>query len=73
MFIRFILILKSVNNENVFCQVCETPFDERIAAGYPTVQHEFPCGYHQDFGLERFKLAEALFEQTMLGAGHIGK
>lgn len=53
-------------------QVAEAPFDERIAASIPTIQHEFPTGYHQDFGPERFKLAEALFDHAMLGAGYIG-
>lgn len=36
------------------------------------VHHEFPTGYHQDFGPERFKLAEGLFDHAMLGAGYIG-
>ncbi|RZB39643.1 actin-like protein 6B [Asbolus verrucosus] len=66
------MIKKTVQDfqQNVI-QVSETPFDERIAAGFPAVQHEFPTGYHQDFGPERFKLAEVLFDHAMLGAGHI--
>ena len=43
------------------------------------VQYEFPNGYHQDFGSERFKIPEALFDpshlkgvgNTMLGVGHV--
>ncbi|KAF5296652.1 hypothetical protein FQR65_LT10192 [Abscondita terminalis] len=52
-------------------QVSESPYDERIAASIPAVHYEFPTGYHQDFSSERFKLAEGLFDHTMLGAGYI--
>ncbi|XP_045472932.1 actin-like protein 6B [Harmonia axyridis] len=52
-------------------QVSESPYDERVAASIPMVHHEFPTGYHQDFGPERFKLAEGLFDHAMLGAGYI--
>ncbi|KAK5644564.1 hypothetical protein RI129_005864 [Pyrocoelia pectoralis] len=52
-------------------QVSESPYDERLAASVPTVNYEFPTGYHQDFGYERFKLAEGLFDHAMLGAGYI--
>lgn len=52
-------------------QVLETPYDERTAAQIPAVHYEFPNGYHQDFGPERFKLAESLFDHTMLGAGQL--
>lgn len=52
-------------------QVLEAPFDERAAAVIPAAQYEFPTGYHQDFGPERFKLAESLFENVMLGAGSL--
>lgn len=52
-------------------QVLETPYDERTAAQIPSVHYEFPNGYHQEFGSERFKLAETLFDHTMLGAGQL--
>ncbi|CAG9573785.1 unnamed protein product [Danaus chrysippus] len=51
-------------------QVSEMVYDERTAASVPGVHYEFPGGYHQDFGPERFKLTECLFEQT-LGAPHL--
>lgn len=54
-------------------QVLETPFDERVAAQIPSVHYEFPSGAHQDFGSERFKLAESLFDHTMLGAGQLAQ
>ncbi|KAK7792971.1 hypothetical protein R5R35_007616 [Gryllus longicercus] len=64
-------------------QVCETPYDEKTVSSIPTVHYEFPNGYHQDFGSERFLIPEALFDpsvvpmragmvgNTMLGVGHI--
>lgn len=52
-------------------QVLEVPYDERTASQIPSVHYEFPTGYHQDFGYERFKLAESLFDHTMLGAGQL--
>lgn len=52
-------------------QVLESPYDERSAAQIPSVHYEFPTGYHQEFGSERFKLAESLFDHTMLGAGQL--
>ena len=42
-------------------QVSETPYDEKIVSTIPAVQYEFPAGYHQDFGSERFRIPEALF------------
>ncbi|XP_022918644.1 actin-like protein 6B [Onthophagus taurus] len=52
-------------------QVSESPYDERIVGSIPAVHHEFPSGYHQDFGSERFRLAEGLFDHNLLGAGNI--
>ncbi|CAG7734518.1 unnamed protein product [Allacma fusca] len=59
------------------CQVSDTPYDEETAASMPQVHYEFPHGYHQDFGTERFRFAEPLFDPsglrgvgtTMLGVG----
>lgn len=52
-------------------QVLESPYDERTATQIPSAPYEFPTGYHQDFCSERFKLAESLFDHTMLGAGQL--
>ncbi|KAL1140768.1 hypothetical protein AAG570_000698 [Ranatra chinensis] len=69
--------------QNSVLQVSETPFDEKAISSIPAVHYEFPHGYHQDFGVERFRLPEALFDpsvvamrggmvgNTMLGVGHI--
>ncbi|XP_038217834.1 actin-like protein 6A [Zerene cesonia] len=65
-------MLKRQYEDFVHCvaQVSESPYDERAVAAVPGVHYEFPGGYHQDFGPERFKLTECLFEQT-LGAAHL--
>ncbi|CAH0554589.1 unnamed protein product [Brassicogethes aeneus] len=52
-------------------QVSDLPYDERTALNLPALHYEFPSGYHQDFGPERFKLAEGLFDHAVLGAGHL--
>ena len=33
------------------------------------VEYEFPNGYHDDFGVERFKISEALFDPS--GIRHV--
>ena len=64
-------------------QISETPYDEKIVSAIPAVPYEFPTGYGQDFGVERFRIPEALFDpsmvqmrggmvgNTMLGVGYI--
>jgi Actin len=44
----------------------ETPFDEKVVANIPTVHYEFPTGYNQDFGSDRFRIPEALFDPSMV-------
>ena len=51
--------------------VSENPYDERAASLIPSVNYEFPTGYRQDFGPERFQLAEGIFDHSVLGAGQI--
>lgn len=62
-------------------QVHDAPYQEEIVGQIPGVPHEFPNGYNLEYGAERFKIAEALFDPgrvirgtntgTMLGAGHV--
>ena len=61
-------------------EVHEAPYQEEVVRQIPQVNHEFPNGYNNEYGSERFKIAEALFEPsflrgantgTMLGAGHV--
>lgn len=65
-------ILKRQYEDFCHCvaQLQETPYDERTAAAAPGLHYEFPGGYHQDFGPERFQLAECLFEHSV-GAAHL--
>jgi len=61
-------------------QVHDAPYREEIVGQIPQVNHEFPNGYNFEYGAERFKISEALFDPgfirgtnpgTMLGAGHV--
>lgn len=60
-------------------QVADAPYDEEAVSSIPMVHYEFPNGYHQDFGSERFRIPEVLFDSssiktvgnTMLGVGHV--
>ncbi|KAL3841942.1 hypothetical protein ACJMK2_020019 [Sinanodonta woodiana] len=61
-------------------QVSDTPYDQSNAESMPTIHYEFPNGYNLDFGEERFKICEGLFDpsmikdvpgNTMLSVGHV--
>ncbi|XP_026808760.1 actin-like protein 6B, partial [Rhopalosiphum maidis] len=54
-------------------QVSEGPYDERIISVLPTSHFEFPNGYNQEFGNERFKIPEALFDPSAsMGGSMLG-
>ncbi|KAJ8937964.1 hypothetical protein NQ314_011651 [Rhamnusium bicolor] len=60
------MVKKTVQDfQQTVLQVSENPYDERVATSIPAVHYEFPTGYHQDFGPERFKLAEGLFDHAI--------
>ncbi|KAI8143573.1 actin family [Fennellomyces sp. T-0311] len=44
------------------CQVSEVTFDEGIMGSRPQKPFEFPDGYNNMFGVERYKLPESLFQ-----------
>uniref|UniRef100_UPI00358E22A3 actin-like protein 6A n=1 Tax=Myxine glutinosa TaxID=7769 RepID=UPI00358E22A3 len=61
-------------------QVSDSPYEDQIAAQMPTMHYEFPTGYNCDYGPERFRIAEGLFDpslvrglsgNTMLGVSHV--
>ncbi|XP_018588756.1 actin-like protein 6B isoform X4 [Scleropages formosus] len=61
-------------------QVSDSPYDEQVAAQMPTVHYEMPSGYSTDYGAERLRIPEGLFDpsnvkglsgNTMLGVGHV--
>ncbi|PAA71469.1 hypothetical protein BOX15_Mlig024005g1 [Macrostomum lignano] len=43
-------------------QCIDEPYDQATAETMPTVPYEFPHGYNMDFGYQRFRLTEALFD-----------
>lgn len=45
-------------------QVSDTLYDEEVVKTMPAIHYEFPNGYHRDFGVERFKIPEPLFNPT---------
>ncbi|KAK6184521.1 hypothetical protein SNE40_001833 [Patella caerulea] len=60
--------------------VSDAPYDQETVDSMPLFHYEFPNGYNMDFGSERFKACEGLFDpsiikdipgNTMLGAGHV--
>jgi actin-related protein len=51
-------------------QVSDVPYDEESVATIPQMSHEFPNGYNNEFGVERFKIPEALFDTSFLKSAH---
>ncbi|ELU05751.1 hypothetical protein CAPTEDRAFT_156089 [Capitella teleta] len=62
-------------------QVSDTPFAEESVDNMPASHYEFPNGYNQEFGVERFRVPEGLFDpsiikgiegsNSMLSMGHV--
>ena len=66
--------------QHAILQVSDTQYDEDVAVNIPQVSYEFPNGYHDEYGVDRFKIAEALFDpikirvpnaNTMLSMAHV--
>ncbi|KAH8035333.1 hypothetical protein HPB51_004574 [Rhipicephalus microplus] len=49
-------------------QVLDSPYDKETVENMPTVHYEFPNGYNQDFGSERFLIPESLFDPSTIKA-----
>lgn len=47
-------------------QVSDTQYNENEISLLPRVSYEFPNGYNTDFGEERYRIPEALFEPTLV-------
>lgn len=45
-------------------QVADSLYDEEVVKTMPAIHYEFPNGFHKDFGVERFKIPEPLFNPT---------
>lgn len=52
-------------------QVFDSPYDDENVSKMPTVHYEFPNGYNMDFGEERFRVAECLFDPTFIKVQHL--
>ncbi|XP_071121849.1 actin-like protein 6B [Mytilus galloprovincialis] len=62
-------------------QVMDTPYEQSSAETMPNIHYEFPNGYNQDFGFEKYKVCEGLFDpsvikdlpsgNSMLSVGHV--
>ncbi|CAO1630219.1 unnamed protein product [Sympodiomycopsis kandeliae] len=47
------------------CQILDTPWDENIALSRPARPFEFPNGYNDMFGIERYRASEILFSPNL--------
>lgn len=47
-------------------QVMDQPYEQAQAETMPTVHYEFPNGYNRDFGAERFRTCEGLFDPSVI-------
>lgn len=50
-------------------QVSDSLYDEEVVKTMPAIHYEFPNGFHKDFGVDRFKIPEPLFNPTGAKAG----
>ena len=50
-------------------QVSDVPYDEDALSTIPHVPYEFVNGYNDEFGVERFKIPEALFDPMYVKGG----
>ncbi|RWS15596.1 Actin-like protein 6A [Dinothrombium tinctorium] len=50
--------------QSAVLQVFDSPYDRETVENMPTVHYEFPNGYNQDYGSERFLIPEALFDPS---------
>ena len=53
-------------------QVHDAPYQEEVVGQIPQVNHEFPNGYNNEYGSERFKISEALFEPNFIRGTNTG-
>lgn len=48
----------------------DVPYEEETIATIPHIGYEFPNGYNNEYGVERFKIPEALFDPNILKSPH---
>ena len=47
-------------------QVCDTPYEKETVEQMLSVAYEFPSGFNREFAEERIRVAEGLFDPTMI-------
>ncbi len=47
-------------------QVSDSPYEKEAIEQMPTVHYEFPNGYNDDFGTERFRIPEGIFDPSII-------
>nr|XP_054757650.1 actin-like protein 6B [Lytechinus pictus] len=47
-------------------QVMDSPYDEETAEQMPIEVYEFPNGYNREFGVERYRIPEKLFDTSLV-------
>lgn len=52
--------------KETICQISEAPYRENLLASRPLRCFEFPNGYNNSFGIERFRIPELLFQPRQL-------
>ncbi|KAI9026279.1 actin family [Hyaloraphidium curvatum] len=63
-------VMRAVNDwKETVCQVAETSYDENAVANRPPRLYEFPSGYNNQFGKERYEAPEVLFNPKRFLAG----
>ena len=53
-------------------QVSDCPYDEESISTIPSVTYELPNGFSDEYGPERFKIPEALFDPSHIRSPHAG-
>ncbi len=65
---RFMLKETMLDFASHVLQVSDTSYNESEKALLPRIPYEFPNGFNTDFGEERFRIPEALFNPSILKA-----
>ncbi|OBZ82440.1 Actin-like protein 6A [Choanephora cucurbitarum] len=59
-------ILKIINEyKETVCQLSDVTYDEGLLSSRPKMLFEFPDGYQHQFGIERYRVSELLFQPNM--------
>ncbi|CAG2244005.1 ACTL6B [Mytilus edulis] len=51
-------------------QVMDTPYEQSSAETMPNIHYEFPNGYNQDFGFEKYKVCRSLYSSVIVTGGN---